>query len=558
MAEQHTLTVKVTGDSSQLIAALNKAQAELAELDRKSKGTSDGFEGMGRAGGVAGGIMASFAGNLASIGFAGAIQGAAQLGAELYNIGRASQVAGNTFAVLQGGAEQASASLAMLQEATNFTIPDTTLMSISNLYTQMGLATDPTEVARLAEMGATLGQAMGSSAEEAMRTFSFLLSNQSIELLDTFGISSGKVRERIQDLQKANGDLARDQAFVTAVLEEGALAMERLGDATEQNISAVGKLTTRFQNFAAVVGQDVAGAVEGFASGLNDFFEDVEKTEEIADKMMSALRDVASPIVQDYAGLNEMYFTNLAYRVAALVEETGSYQKALMQLEQSFIKTPVMNEQIRFLEEYAQALERLNIRSQRDIFLSTLDMPTNVFSDPQQLRALEAQQRQSEILQQNIADLDAILLQRDHISTLTGGAGIITAEEVAYADELVIRIRQLAEDIGEDSDAVKGALKFADELERASQNALDAKNYIDNIGLETVLGLGLPPEQRLTADILTAAGIGGRQAEFLTGQRTISSEMFDERVLPLIQAVGATFGEDEAARVGHQIGRAHV
>ena len=554
MAEQHTLTVKITGDSSQLVAALNRAQAELAQLDRQSNQTSAGFDDIGRAGGLAGGMMASFAGNLASIGFTAAIQGAIQFGTELYNIGRASQVAGNTFAVLQGGAEQASASLAMLQEATNFTIPDTTLMSISNLYTQMGLATDPAEVARLAEMGATLGQAMGSSAEEAMRTFSFLLSNQSIELLDTFGISSGKVRERIQDLQKANGDLARDQAFVTAVLEEGSVAMERLGIVTEQNVSSVGKLTTRFQNFAAVVGQDVAGAVEGFASGLNDFFEDVEKTEEIADKMMSALRDVASPIVQDYAGLNEMYFTNLAYRVAALVEETGSYQKALMQLEQSFIKTPVMNEQIRFLEEYAQALERLNIRSQRDIFLSTLDMPTNVFSDPQQLRALEAQERQRQILQRNIEDLDLILLDQENLTyaleQFTGGAGIITAEEVAYADELVIRIRQLAEDIGEDSDAVKGALKFADELERASQNALDAKNYIDNIGLETVLGLGLPPEQRLTADILKMAGIEGRQAEYLTGQRTQLSEMFESSVLPLLQGIETQFGEDEAARVG--------
>ena len=117
MAEQHTLTVKITGDSSQLVAALNRAQAELAQLDRQSNQTSAGFDDIGRAGGLAGGMMASFAGNLASIGFTAAIQGAIQFGTELYNIGRASQVATNTFNQLQGGAEQASASLAMLQEA---------------------------------------------------------------------------------------------------------------------------------------------------------------------------------------------------------------------------------------------------------------------------------------------------------------------------------------------------------------------------------------------------------------------------------------------------------
>ena len=62
MAEQHTLTVKVTGDSSQLVAALNRAQAELAQLDRQSNQTSAGFDDIGRAGGLAGGMMASFAG----------------------------------------------------------------------------------------------------------------------------------------------------------------------------------------------------------------------------------------------------------------------------------------------------------------------------------------------------------------------------------------------------------------------------------------------------------------------------------------------------------------
>jgi len=543
VAEQHTLTVKVTGDSSQLVAALNRAQAELAQLDRQSNQTNAGFGTLGMSAGSASGALGSMSNVMAGIGWGVAISGAIAVGTELYNIGRASQVATNTFNQLQGGAEQASKSLALLQEATKFSVPDTTLMSISNLYTQMGLATDPTEVARLAEMGASLGQAMGSSAEEAMRTFSFLLSNQSIELLDTFGISSGKVRERIEELQKANQGLARDQAFVTAVLEEGAVAMERLGVVTEQNVSSVGKLVTRFQNLAADIGRPIASATEAVAGLIEaelqarDTFEDITSS---GSAMFERYSQDIQAVLEKFNILTLAQLRATSVSGAELAGELGVYG------------VPIGDDAFTTLEQYLSYLDEIRRTS-----FETLDMPTNVFSDPQQLRALEAQERQRQILQRNIEDLDLILLDQENLTyaleQFTGGAGIITAEEVAYADELVIRIRQLAEDIGEDSDAVKGALKFADELERASQNALDAKNYIDNIGLETVLGLGLPPEQRLTADILTAAGIGGRQAEFLTGQRTITSEMFDERVLPLIQAVGETFGEDEAAILGDRI-----
>ena len=381
-----------------------------------------------------------------------------------------------------------------------------------------------------------------------------MLANQSIELLDQFGISSGKVRDRIKELQDANADLSRESAFVTAVLEIGAVAQDRVNVAIEKNVSSVDKLTTRFQNLAAVVGQDVAGAVEGFASGLNDFFEDVEKTEEIADKMMSALRDVASPIVQDYAGLNEMYFTNLAYRVALLVVETGSYQKALMQLEQSFIKTPVINNQIRFLEEYAQALERLNIRSQRDIFLSTLDMPTNVFSDPQQLRALEAQERQLELLQRQAEQFANLEDAFDFVS-LDLAKGIVSNQELERNVQLVDEINALIFEmlnasVSEDDPTIKTLQKMREELVGLSGDAIRARN---EMSLTTALGLGLPPEQRLTADILKMAGIEGRQAEYLTGQRTQLSEMFESSVLPLLQGIETQFGEDEAARVGDLI-----
>ena len=546
MAEQHTLTVKVTGDSSQLVAALNKAQAELAQLDRQSNQTSAGFDDIGRAGGLAGGMMASFAGNLASIGFTAAIQGAIQFGTELYNIGRASQVALNTFTQLQGGAEQASASLQMLREATSFTVPDTTLMSISNLYTQMGLATDPTEVARLAEMGATLGQAMGSSAEEAMRTFSFLLSNQSIELLDTFGISSGKVRERIQDLQKANGDLARDQAFVTAVLEEGAVAMERLGVVTEQNVSSVGKLTTRFQNLAAELGKPIASGVEQAATVLDNAISEVGKDLQLREEILGYIRDY-NLAVHATEFLPGFTTGDLALFAAQSINRYGGLNQALAELRRQNEEAGVfgdplstIDKEIRLLEQVLEIRRQINAENRTRALLTSME-DADIVEAIQITTALDLATQQLEMRQGFFEQLST------NLST-----GLLTNTELQqssrFIEDITARIDELLnQSVPEDNPTVVALQKMRDELSGIADNAIRARN---EMSLTTALGLGLPPEQRLTADILTAAGIGGRQAEYLTGQRTQLSEMFESSVLPLLQGIETQFGEDEAARVG--------
>ena len=543
MAEQHTLTVKVTGDSSQLVAALNRAQAELAQLDRQSNQTNAGFGTLGTSAGSASGALGSMSNVMAGIGWGVAISGAIAVGTELYNIGRASQVATNTFNQLQGGAEQASASLAMLQEATNFTIPDTTLMSISNLYTQMGLATDPTEVARLAEMGATLGQAMGSSAEEAMRTFSFLLSNQSIELLDTFGISSGKVRERIQDLQKANGDLARDQAFVTAVLEEGALAMERLGDATEQNISAVGQLTTRFQNLMAEMGKPVASAVENVAGGIEGFLSKKDFTADIARQVESLYGQGQLNLNFGVLGISTSDVVYYAEQVANRVYESGSATKALVDI-QTLLNTEYQNGN-RDLENQVVILEALvDLKRQELVQQQSVNQLQSLA-----IAERQEQQRQTDaMIMRSLTSTDAYASAINRLKDLS--SGLVPVDEIENAESLVRNLTHQIDDLlsrDENNPTLKTLETMKGQLEGIAESA---RRAYDEMGLATALGLGLPPEQRLTADILKMAGIEGRQAEYLTGQRTQLSEMFESSVLPLLQGIETQFGEDEAARVG--------
>jgi hypothetical protein len=103
---------------------------------------------------------------------------------------------------------------------------------------------------------------MGMDARKAMSDFSLMLANNSIMRLDQFGISSGRVRERIHELQAATDGLSRSDAFKMAVLEEGAAALERLGSAAFAAETPMNRLAASVQNMA----QSFAG---DFTTGLN-------------------------------------------------------------------------------------------------------------------------------------------------------------------------------------------------------------------------------------------------------------------------------------------------
>lgn len=559
MAETHDLIIKLTANNAQALSAINQTDRALDGLQGGASGVGGAMSGLARGGDDALRSLSGLGGALSAIGWAGAITGAIALGTQLYSIGRASQVASNTFNQLQGSAQQASQSLALMRDATNFTVPDTTLMSISNLYTQMGLATDPTEVARLAEMGSTLGMAMGHSAEEAMQTFSQLLANQSIELLDTFGISSGKVRERIEELQKANKDLARDQAFVTAVLEQGALAMDRLGESTQQNVSAISQLTTKFQNLMASIGTPIANASEGVAQLAVNFI-NAEQTIDDVQRQISNLDLSRLSLNAGFSQNNVAIVTDASRQIAEQFIVSGSYTQTLIDLQgelaQAHGDTAIeLENQIVLLEAIiaqTEALERaqifggLNVEAGQEMAgLRTL--PSMRYTQEQ--ARLEAERTSQYV--------DSLLSHASQFRDAFASQPIITDADVANLEMIAQNATYTAEAMADiiPESSLKQVQAVASEFGKMADSALEASNYIANIDLESVLGIGLTPAQQLTSDILGRAGIGGRQAEYLTGQRTQLSELFDLNITPLLQGVEEQFSEDEAAVLGDRIAK---
>lgn len=148
----------------------------------------------------------------------------------------------------------ADSMLDKLRPATMGVVSDADLMQAANKLMAMGLAETEDQAASLSKMAVTLGTAMGEDATASMENFALMLANQSIPRLDSFGISSGRVRERILELMEADESLTREQAFLTATMEAGEAAMEKVGDVSGTTGVAMQQVRASFKNVTDQVG----------------------------------------------------------------------------------------------------------------------------------------------------------------------------------------------------------------------------------------------------------------------------------------------------------------
>jgi len=222
----------------------------------------------------------------------------------------------------------ADAMIMDLQAATRGMVNDADIMAASNMFVAMGLSNTSEETAKLAEMATQLGMAMGTDATTSMADFAAMLANQSIPRLDTFGISSGKVTKRIEELMKADENLTREQAFMAAVMEEGTASMERLGEQGDTTSANMARIDATMANLKDTVGQaflPVFGELLGtFSTFISDHAPQIQAAfQGIADWMMNNL-------IPAFQTLWTWLSTNIPPAIRALVAVwTGTLQPAL-------------------------------------------------------------------------------------------------------------------------------------------------------------------------------------------------------------------------------------
>ncbi len=201
-----------------------------------------------------------------TLGLAAAAKRAAEVGWELGTLSLQAKATEQRFVAFAGGTREAASTLSAMRAATDGTIDRMNAMQSASMLMSMGLATNADEMGRLTEMATRLGY-QHQTAGERINDFALLLANQSVQRLDNFGISSGRVRQRIDELMASTEGLTREQAFLQATLEQGEVALERLGDAGRGQVQNVDRLDAAWSDFRVTLGDMVAPAV-GETTGL--------------------------------------------------------------------------------------------------------------------------------------------------------------------------------------------------------------------------------------------------------------------------------------------------
>jgi hypothetical protein len=253
-----TVRISAQDNFSSVIDRYNRAMGQAEQQTRRVGQAADQQQGSWNRLGTA------IGGAIAAIG----IQQVISFAEDFNELGTQVDITERTFAQLAGTLGDSSDLLTRLQGATGGIVDDMTLMSGASRLLSMGLAENSDEVARLTELAVRLGGAMGNDAGASIENFSLLLANESILRLDSFGISSARVRQRIDELLESGEALNRSEAFRLAVLEEGGNSLDRLGSAAAAAETPLARLQTRLDNIFQQGAQNFATGVNAIVGGI--------------------------------------------------------------------------------------------------------------------------------------------------------------------------------------------------------------------------------------------------------------------------------------------------
>lgn len=252
--------------------------------------------------------------SLGAIGYAGiaaAAIGIGKAGVELGQLGESVLRTEQYFTAFSGSADIAAQNLKAIQDATGGALTSQQAMQSATKLLSMGLATNATELERIAHMAVMLGGST-RTASEAIEEFSLLLANQSILRLDTFGISGARVRARIEELQAATAGMSREAAFMAAVMEEGSAKVNQLeasgvkaATSTDVFKASVAELKTEL---GKLVAQPYEVVVNFITNPVQKLTKAISEEGHAAREYEDALRHVADA-ESNLAGLREAGYT---------------------------------------------------------------------------------------------------------------------------------------------------------------------------------------------------------------------------------------------------------
>ncbi|MEM7342999.1 MAG: hypothetical protein AAF485_02040 [Chloroflexota bacterium] len=344
------IEITIDGDGQLLINELKRDGKAVDEFNKKIKkdfpAASDG----------AGKAADRFTASAKELGRElGAGLGLATVTKELWDFGVSAvqaadeaRVVSSAFTNLSGGTAEAAANYDALARATTVAgrqlVDETTRMQIANQLLGMQIATNAGELEKVVSVSRRLGaEFRGLGAAEAADEFALMMSNMSVARLDSFGISSGRVRKRIDELMASTAGMTREQAFFTATMEEADQALARLGPELETQTQALTAVGSSWEDFRGNFGQlildigDASGDFDKLNQDIQDLSEGAKAWSGIIDNANTAYR-IHSKVV----GEMEMAWYDYVIPVRNTIVAYEEYNRALDKVQE---QTRINNEQ---------------------------------------------------------------------------------------------------------------------------------------------------------------------------------------------------------------------
>lgn len=245
---------------------IRRVQQNMQGLENTGRKTGSSMGGLTKMLGVTGMAGAAVAAGAALVGVAN----------ELNTVGTSVNATRKIFQQLTGDVEESYKLLDSLKSVTNGVVSEMDLMTGANQFMRMGLAENAQEVQSLIDMAVKLKNPT-QTAGEAINDFALMLANQSVERLDSFGISSAKVRAEMELLLETGQALNREEAFKFATFSEGAEAITRLGDAVTATDTAVNRAKAGMEDYYNSFANATSSTIELTAAITALFFTSGER-----------------------------------------------------------------------------------------------------------------------------------------------------------------------------------------------------------------------------------------------------------------------------------------
>ena len=536
--ERISITLDATDNVSGKLKNVNKQLGGLGNVGKKS---AAGLKPLTNALGNMENILGAGVAGLGLQSFVGAL-------GELNRIGTQSQGMAQIFTAMAGGAVQADALLQQLQTTTSNVVSDFDLMAGSSQLMRMGLANTSDEVNDLIEMAVKLKQPT-DSASDAIENFSLMLANQSVMRLDSFGISSGKVRQKIDELLQSGKALNREEAFTMAVMEQGAVAIERLGSAADVSVSSLNRVNVQLQNFLGGVAEFTATGVESGAMILETVFIGAESVAEgkgadfgaaFINAVFSEITGAELPTIEaQQAALNPQYAMPSARSNYDQPRDLSAAGQAMIDMNYHLNRKRQENNAYDALQSmFASAASGIGTAGQ-GIGAGMYGIARNMSVGTQSTFANS--QRYFSLLSQGV-------------SGGTGNMGLMTTDAISSAINGYEQMANYAEQIAENPFVTEGEVQKINALvDRAAafkDQAIAAQQAFDNMSLGQMLGRGPGGRAGELSDMILSNidddARAGVQTDFdlATGRESQLGLAIENDIAPQIADITQKLGSD--------------